>query len=83
MDTNDYVYEISGKDNDPHWTNMEGQINNACYYYTGNDDIIFSFENIDEEVDSICLIYVYPGTYNLDSIKVFSRIIRWTEYHRQ
>ncbi|MBR3248125.1 MAG: YfhO family protein [Clostridiales bacterium] len=43
------------------------------YYYTGNDDIIFSFENIDEEVDSICVIFNNHGKYNLDGIKVFSR----------
>ena len=32
-----YTYEFRGQDNDPRWTNMPGQINNACYYYTGNE----------------------------------------------
>ncbi len=32
-----YIYEFRGQDNDPRWTNLPGQINNACYYYTGNE----------------------------------------------
>jgi hypothetical protein len=40
-----YIYEFNGEDNDPRWTNMNGQINKACYYYTG--------DNLDVERDSL------------------------------
>lgn len=62
--------------------NAEGKAISADYsahhpsnsgYYTGDDDIVFSFENIDEEVDSIRLYFFTPGKYNLDGIRVYSR----------
>ena len=40
-----YIYEFNGEDNDPRWTSMDGQINKACYYYTG--------DNLDVERDSL------------------------------
>ena len=40
-----YIYEFRGQDNDPRWTNLAGQINNACYYYTGIE--------LDTEKDSL------------------------------
>ena len=42
-------------------------------YYYGNDDVIFSFESISEEVDSIRLYFYNIGEYNLDEIKIYSR----------
>ena len=32
-----YCYEFSGKDNEPGGTNLLGEINDACYYYTGSE----------------------------------------------
>lgn len=42
-------------------------------YYAGHDDIVFSFESIDESVDSIRLYFFSAGEYILDDIYVFSR----------
>lgn len=42
-------------------------------YYYGNDDIVFSFEAIDEKVDSICVFFLNHGEYYIDDIQVFSR----------
>ena len=40
-----YIYEFSGLDNDEYYTNLNGDINNACYYYTG--------DHLDVEQDSL------------------------------
>ena len=40
-----YTYEFCGKDSDELYTNLEGDINNACYYYTS--------DNLDVEKDSL------------------------------
>ena len=42
-------------------------------YYYGNDNILFSFESIDEKVDEICLFFTNPGEYYLDEIQIWSR----------
>ena len=40
-----YKYEFSGYDNDPYYMNLNEDINNACYYYTGH--------HLDVEKDSL------------------------------
>ena len=42
-------------------------------YYYGNDDIVFSFESVDEKINKIGVIFCNKGEYNLDDIKIFSR----------
>ncbi len=42
-------------------------------YYHGNDNVVFSFESIDEKVDKICLLFFTPGEYTLDDIWIYSR----------
>jgi uncharacterized membrane protein YfhO len=54
-------------------TDYSTKINSTYKYYYGNDDVIFSFESIDEKVDSIYLIFTHTGEYNLDSIQIYSR----------
>ena len=42
-------------------------------YYYGNDNVLFSFESIDEKVDKICLFFTNPGEFFLDDIQIWSR----------
>ena len=42
-------------------------------YYHGNDNVVFSFESIDEKTDKICILFLTPGEYTLDDIHVYSR----------
>ena len=42
-------------------------------YYSRNDNVIFSFDNISENVTGIMLVFANIGNYNLNSIQIYSR----------
>ncbi len=74
---NDWYYRnavaLLDSDNNPIVMDYSAQFPTTYKYYYGNDDLVFSFESIDEKVEKICLLFFNSGEYNLDSIQVLSR----------
>ena len=60
-------------DNKPVVMDYSAQYSTYDTYYTGNDDIVFSFEAVDEKIDSVALIFFNTGEYYLDDIRIYSR----------
>lgn len=73
----DYMYKnaiaLMDQDKKPVVIDYSAQYSTYGAYYTGNDDIVFSFESINENIDSIYLIFLNEGEYDLDSIQIYSR----------
>ncbi|MBR3143020.1 MAG: YfhO family protein [Clostridiales bacterium] len=73
----DYRYRnavvLKDADNKTIVADYSAQYNMNDGYYTGNDDVIFSFESVDEKIDTILLIFLNPGEYSLDDIRIYSR----------
>jgi uncharacterized membrane protein YfhO len=64
---------LMNNDNEPIVADHSAQFPTTYQYYTGNDDIVFSFESIEEEVNTIRLYFHNVGEYNLDDIQIYSR----------
>ncbi len=60
-------------DNNPIVMDTSAQCKTTDTYYYGNDDVVFSFESIDDEVEKIGLVFFSKGEYDLDSIRIYSR----------
>ena len=60
-------------DGNPISADYSAQYPTTSGYYAGHDDIVFSFESIDEKVDSIRLYFFSEGEYVLDDIYIYSR----------
>ena len=73
----DYRYRnavvLMDSDNKPIAADYSAQYNTEDGYYTGNDDVIFSFESVDKKTDTILLIFLNKGEYSLDDIRIYSR----------
>ena len=76
-DVNNWHYRnavaLMGQDGKPVAIEYSAQYSTTYQYYFGNDDVVYSFEEIDEKIGSIELIILYPGTYYLDDIQIYSR----------
>ncbi|SDY09355.1 Uncharacterized membrane protein YfhO [Ruminococcaceae bacterium YAD3003] len=76
-DVEDWYYRntiiLLDADNNPIAMDTSAQCKTTDTYYYGNDDVVFSFESIDDEINTIGLIFFSKGEYNLDSIRIYSR----------
>ena len=74
-DSNIYRILVALKDtkSNPIVLDSSAHCSTSYVYYTGNDDIFYSFESVNETTDSIKIIFQNYGEYTFDDIRVYSR----------
>ena len=60
-------------DNKPVAMDTSAQCKTTDKYYHGNDDVVYSFESVDADIETIALVFYSKGEYDLDSIQIYSR----------
>lgn len=64
---------LMDSENTPVAIDISAQYSTLDRYYSGSDDVVFSFESISEPIESIMFVFANKGEYNLEGIRIYSR----------